>query len=386
MKKMIFISMACSALLIGGCGTGDKAQNASVQQEDWQTIKEMDGREIIAELKQTADESPARDQLAQEQLESPDYINGFFGEPSPELEEDMALQAIEGIVAVDAVEEVYGSHGEFDKEGIRFLENQTDGAAQSGVWIGVKNPDSRLQKVVDILQAKVDAGEILAEPIYIFRSSHTQQDLQEIQDEVAEVLLNMEPERGSFSLSVNTITGIVEVGHDFLTTTEQNELEKQFPDYTFKFRQQSGAVEELCTSAIIPPDQNITETPVEDGGFIMGVSDGSMFVSGGTESATNYTFPEANHLKVGQRVKVEASGEILESYPAQGTAKFVEILPDYKPADAVLSESQAVAKVIKDKTLEYFNFNVINEIRYDAKQKVWVVKVSDDSEMVVEDR
>ena len=386
MKKVIFTFIACSALVISGCGTGDKVQNASVQQEDWQTIKEIDGREIIVELRQTVEESPARDQLAQEQLDSPDYTGGFFGDPSTELEEDMALQAIEGIVALDAVEEVYGSNGEFDKEGIRFLENQTEGAAQSGVWIGVKNPDSRLQKVVDVLQAKVDAGEILAEPIYIFRSSYTQEDLQEIQDEVAEVLLSMKPERGSFSLSVNTITGIVEVGHDFLKSTEQKELEKQFPDYTFKFEQQGSAVEEPAMSAIIHPDQNITETPVEDGGFIMGVSDGSIFVSGGTEGATNYSFPEADHLKVGQRVKVEASGGILESYPAQGTAKFVEILPDYKPADAVLSESQAVAKVIKDKTLEYFNFNVINEIRYDAKQKVWVVKVSDDSEMVVEDR
>ncbi|ARK24095.1 hypothetical protein SporoP37_04965 [Sporosarcina sp. P37] len=385
MKKTIWLFVLGAALLAGGCGTGTKEPSVSSQQGGWQTIKTVDGREIIAELKQTAEESPARDRIAREQIESPDYTGGFFGEPSKELEEDVAMQAIEGPIAIEVVEEVYGSHDAFEKEGVLFLENQTYGDAQSGVWIGVKKPDERLQKVVDLLQKKVDAGEILAAPIYIFRSVYTREDLHAVQDEVAAVLQDLKQKRGTFSLSVSTVTGDVEVGHDFLTAAQQKELEQQFPDYTFHFEQLGSAVEEAGLSAIIRPQKDTTDTPAEVGGYIMAVSDGGIFVSGGTEEAAYYSFDEANDLTVGQRVKVEVSGEMKESYPAQGSAKFVEVLPDYKPADAVLSESQAVALAIKQKKQEYFSFNVINEVRYDKAQKVWIVKVSDGSEVLVED-
>lgn len=386
MKKTTYAVVLCATLLLGGCGTGNESQNGSVQQNDWQTIRKVEGREIIAELKQTVHESPAREKSTLEQLESPDYVGGFYGEPSKQLEEDMAVQAIEGPIAIRAIEKVYGGNEAFEKEGILFLENQRYGAAQSGVWIGVKNPDARVQEVIDLLQPKVDRGEILAEPIYIFRSPHTQHDLYAIQDDVMEVLKGMEQGRGSFSLGVNTITGVVEVGHDFLSVAQQQELEKRFSDYTFHFEQEGNMVAAPGMSAIIHPEKEMTDTPVKEGGFIMDVSDGNLFVSGGTEGATYYSFDEAHLLKVGQRVKVEASGGILESYPAQGAAKFVEILPDYKPADAVLSEAQALAKMIKEKQREYFDFNTITEVRYDEKQKMWLVTASDGSEVQVADR
>ncbi|MDV6379469.1 DUF3221 domain-containing protein [Sporosarcina sp. GW1-11] len=386
MRKTTYAFVLCAVLLVGGCGTGNVSPNGSVQRDDWQTIKKVDGREIIAELKQTVEETPGRDQAVQEQLESPDYIAGFYGEPSTALEEDMALQAIEGPIAIQAVEEVYGGNEAFEKEGVLFLENQMYGATQSGVWIGVKNPDEKVQEVIDWLQPKVDSGDILAEPIYIFRSPHTQQELNTIQDEVATVLKGMNQERGSFSLAVNTITGSVEIGHDFLKAAQQKELEKRFPGYTFHFEQEGNMIAAPGMSAIIHPEKDVTEMPVTDGGFIMDVSDGSIFVSGGTEGATYYSFDEAHLLTIGQRVKVEASGAILESYPAQGGAKFVEILPDYKPADAVLSESQAVAKAVEEKGQEYFNFNEIHEVRYDKKLAAWIVKVDDGSEIKVEDQ
>ncbi|PIC63906.1 hypothetical protein CSV79_09525 [Sporosarcina sp. P13] len=385
MRKTTYAFVLCVTLLLGGCGMGNETQNGSVKQDAWQTIKKVDGREIIAELKQTVEGSPGRDQVAQEQLESPDYIGGFYGEPSLALEEDMAVQAIEGPIAIQAVEEVYGGNEAFEKEGVLFLENQMLGATQSGVWIGVKNPDEKVQEVIDWLQPKVDEGDILAEPIYIFRSPHTHQELNTIQDEVTNVLKGMNQERGSFSLAVDTITGRVEIGHDFLKASQQKELEKKFPNYTFHFEQEGNMVAEPGMSAIIHPEKDMTDTPVTDGGFIMDVSDGSIFVSGGTEGATYYSFDEAHLLTVGQRVKVEASGAILESYPAQGEAKFVEILPDYKPGEAVLSESQAVAKAVKGKGKEYFNFNEIKEVRYDKKRKAWIVKVSDGSEVKVEE-
>ena len=73
-----------------------------------------------------------------------------------------------------------------------FLKIRRNGAEQSGIWIGLKDPDERVQQLLDLLQPKVDAGEILAEPIYIFRSPHTEKELYELQDEVAAALKEMD--------------------------------------------------------------------------------------------------------------------------------------------------------------------------------------------------
>lgn len=89
-------------------------------------------------------------------------------------------------------------------------------------------------------------------------------------------------------------------------------------------------------------------------------------------------------MKVGQRVTVEASGGIKESYPAQGTAKFVEVMPDYKPAGARLSESQVVAQAIEEfhKHSEA-GFLVIKTLSFDEKKKMWVVETFQEDEKVL---
>ena len=55
-----------------------------------------ENRGIIAELEQTVTETPKRDAAAKERTESFEYEEGLYGEPSPELAEEMAIQAIEG--------------------------------------------------------------------------------------------------------------------------------------------------------------------------------------------------------------------------------------------------------------------------------------------------
>lgn len=386
MKNMILMAGITIALLLGGCGTegADRATDTStVKQDSWRVIKTVGGREIIAELKQSVEESPQRDLVAQEQLTSTDYKEGYFGNPSKELEEDMAVQAIEGPFAIDAVEEVYGGNGGFDKEGVLFFENQQDGAAQSGIWIGLIDPDTRLKQVLDILQQKVDAGEILAEPIYIFRSPHTQHELYVQQDKIAKAVDELFDDRGSYSVSVDTISGEISIGHDFLKTEQQQKLEKQFPDYALNFKQEGSMAAEPGQSSVIKPPKFETETPVAEGGYVLETSNGSFLVAGGTEGAVSYSFPEADQLTVGQRVKVEATGALAESYPAQGTAKFVEILPDYRPAGSMLSESQVVEKAIQKNTN---NFIVIEKVRYDAASNVWILTLNDDRELEIEDR
>ena len=389
MKNRVAMTILSAALLLSGCGTeGTDASRGSEAVDDngWKTLKEVSGREIIGELKQTVNESPEREKAAEAQKDTPEYKDGVWGKPTPELAENLAVQAIEGPVALEAVEKIYGN---FEGEGVLFLENQFDGAEQSGVWIGVKEPDERVQQLLDVLQPKVDAGEILARPVYIFRSKHTQKELYALQEEVLDVLKGMERGQGSFSLSANTITGDIEIGHDFLKPEQQKGLEKKFPDHKFIFTQEGNMVAEPGEPSIIWPDEIYTETPFEEGGFLLSIKEGQLFVAGGTEDTIYYSFPEAEELKVGMRVNIESTGMILESYPGKGSAKFVEVLPDYKPVGAVLSESEAVVKALDEFEKSPMDMMLIKGIEYDAKKNVWIFKVLKDREEVtfeVDDR
>ncbi|WOV87832.1 DUF3221 domain-containing protein [Sporosarcina oncorhynchi] len=390
MKRTLLATALGVALIVSGCGTGAGGTTGTdVGEEDgWKTIKTISGREIIAELKQTVKESPEREKLAAEQVDSEDYKGGLFGDPSPELAEDMAVQAIEGPIALEALGKVYGENG-FSEEGVIFFENQRNGAEQSGIWFGVKNPDERLNELLAELQPKVDVGEILAAPIYIFRSAHTEKELNDIQDEVAVALKGMHAKRGSYSLSVDVKSGEIELNHDFLKAEQQKELEEKFPDYTFHFEQDGRLVAEPGDSSIIHPENTFTDIPVNDGGFILSVEAGRIFVAGGNESAIYYSFEEAEKLKVGQRVKVEASGMIMESYPGQGTAKYVEILPDYKPVGAELSESQAFVKAMEKFTAESsgeMDFMVVKEVSFDEKEVKWIFTLDEDRKVEIEDK
>lgn len=371
-----------AALLLGGCGTDASPENVAVEDsvegsvgdsvEEWKTLKTVSGREIIAELKQTAKETPKRDKSAT--IETPPE----FEPPTKELTEDLAVKAIEAPAAIQAVEEVYGEGGISDV-GVLFIELQTRGAEQSGVWIGLKEPDERVQQVLDLLQPKVDAGEILAEPIYFFRSPHTEKELNDLQDEVAVALKGIESEQGSYALYTDIITGEIEVSHDFLMPEQQEELRQQFADLTINFTQNGRMVAAPGESRLILPDQTYTNTPTMEGGFILSVSEGQFLVAGPDETAAFYKFPEADKLKVGQRVKVEASGRMMESYPSQGTAKFVEILPDYKPVNAKLSESEVIVKALEISGERLSNgYIVINEVVFDENEKKWIFELLPD--------
>ncbi|MFC5605042.1 DUF3221 domain-containing protein [Sporosarcina koreensis] len=377
--KNILSTLFIAALLLGGCGTDASPKNAAVEDGEWPTLKKVSGREIIAELQQTVEETPKRDERAT--IETPPGVE----EPSKETVEDLNVKAIEGLAVFEAVEKVYGEGG-IHHEGVIFNEYQTGGADQSGVWIGIKEPDERVQQLLDLLQPQVDAGEILAEAIYIFRSPHTEKELYDQQEEVAEVLKGIESELGSFNLYVNVKTGDIDVTHDFLKPEQQEELRNLFADYTINFEQDGRMVAEPGESTLIAPEQTYTDTPVSEGGFVLAAGDGKIFVAGGTEDPVFYKFPEADKLKVGQRVNVEASGMISKSYPGHGTAKFVEVLPDYKPANAKLSESQAVAKAMDIAGEKLSNgFVLIEEVTFDENEKKWVFKFwPDDGEGTLE--
>lgn len=105
--------------------------------------------------------------------------------------------------------------------------------------------------------------------------------------------------------------------------------------------------------------------------------------------AVFFTYPNAaEELKVGQRVKVEVTGFILHSYPGQGSAKYVEVLPEYKPKNAKLSESEVIEKVIEITKKKSDGWMIIRSIAFDEEKAVWKVEVKQgeqDDEMEIRD-
>lgn len=386
MKKRIgFMLMLSIALLLAACGTA--GENAKLDSEEKAAanlaLKEksnvVNGREIIAELVQTVTETANRDKVVKEQQESGMY-GEIHGDGPEELLEDLAVQAIEAPAVFGAIEKVYGSD-KFRSIGVLFLEN--------GIWIGIKEPDERLDEVLKLLQPQVDAGDILAEPIYFYRSAYTEKDLELLQEEVVEALKPMHAERGSFGISSDIPTGNIEITHDFLKEEQQEELRKQFADYTIHFEQQGRLIAEPGEPTTTYPDQAFTTTPSTEGTYIMQIAEGEMLVvdtmpqdlsaNGGVDDyyeAVHYTYPGAtDDLKVGQRVKVEGTGFIAMTYPGQGGAKYVEVLPEYKPENAKLSESEVVVKVIDRAKKKADGIVIIRFIQFDEQAANWKIGV-----------
>ncbi|WP_243298017.1 hypothetical protein [Bacillus litorisediminis] len=71
----------------------------------------------------------------------------------------------------------------------------------------------------------------------------------------------------------------------------------------------------------------------------------------------------------------------MESYPGQGTALYVEVLPEYKPDGADLSESEVVQVVIqKAKENGIEGTIAIRELTYDSKTDAWKVSIKQNDE------
>lgn len=407
-KQLLFTSFLMLSLLLAGCGTGDGIVNAdnknsgstTVKSEvkEWSTIKVLSGRNIIAELKQSTTEPKIRNEAFKKVKESEELIQGLLGELTPELEVDMGVQGIEAQVAFKAIEEVYGQEG-LSSEGVVFFENLTDGAEQSVLWIGIKEPDERLNQFVEILQKKVDAGEILAKHIYIFKSSFTEKENYVLNDKVSVVVKDIAkshptPDRLSYSISVDTLTGTVEIAHDFLTEIQKEDIQKQFPEQKFEFTQEGRMIAEPGESDITYPTEPTTNKPSKEGAYVISVSEKGMLIveanprdfsaTGGISefySAIHYNYPGADRkLEVGQRIIVEASGPLMESYPAQGAAKYVEVLSTYKPENADLTEAEIVRAAIEKSGTKSGWVVPIRNVSYDETKDNWSVEFAPEQE------
>lgn len=382
MKTLFKPFVIISILLIAGCGTSEENHTAKLGQGTEVETKKSE-REIITELKQTTTETPERDRAKEEIMDLPEFKDGLHGKQTDKLLERLTIQQVEGEAALAAVDKVYGLEV-FGKEGILFYGDEEN----LGFWIGIKTPDDRLDQLVSILQEEVDQGKILAKYIHLFKSDFTEAEQRSLTDQVAKalkeyVVQHYNPDAVSYSASVDTLTGNIEIGHNFLEKEQMEQLKEKFADHHVVFVQEGRMVPKEGEPDVIYSDEEFTDQPINEGSIIVSVEKDRFLTDW-----TYYEFDGAGKkLEAGQRVIVASSGPILESLPAKGRASFVEILPDYKPKGADLSESQVAIKAIEvAEKKSKFAPNIL-EITYNAERDEWTVSITheEDQELTIKD-
>ncbi|OXS77478.1 DUF3221 domain-containing protein [Domibacillus enclensis] len=390
MKKILLLLAA--AVILAGCGEGTSSVPEKPEKKE-QTAEQE--KNFFVTLEQTTDDPALRNAAYEEALKSETLTGGYLGEITPELEEDFGVQSIEFYTVTEAIQSIYG---DFHDDGILYLKNSADGAEEPGVWVGIKNPDERADELARRLQVYVDEGKIVAKYIHLFVSEYSDQDNQDLMYEVSKAIKPMrdampEPDRVANSISVDTITRTIEIGHDFLTEEQMKKLKNQFNEYEIAFVQEGRMLPLPGEPDVEYPDEPVTNERTNEGSWVMDVSADSMLIvsavskdfseNGGDSEyygATYFSFPNAEEkLKIGQRVIVEASGPIMESYPGQGSAKFVTVLPAYQPDGAELTEEEVVRKAL-EKRGDTGHIEGIRHILFDKETGEWTVTFVDSME------
>lgn len=358
MRISSILACCLCLFLLASCGQSLEGEQGNLAGEE-KIMK--NGLPIIAQLSPSTSPTATRDAKVEEIAAREDVQSGMFGKPIEKAVDSLAVQEIEGEAVDAAIQEVYGA---IAKYGVIFSDSDEEGKS---VWIGVKEPDERLDQLVSALQKKVDHGEILAERIVFFQCDKTQVEQYALMDEVGAVLQKQYGGKGSYSVTVNVVTNVVEITHDFLTEDQMNQIEKQFSKEVFSFEQEGRLVAGVGEQSITYSEET-TETPFDEGEIIVAVDNQSILASSG--SLTFYKTPEVPHkLEVGQRVQIEITGGVLESYPAQAGAKYIEVLPEYVPDNAKLTEREVVKKAIEMVGEPL----AIQSIQYDAERDEWKI-------------
>ena len=237
----LFLS-GCSGEDTGGGGKGE-AERAAVERADIskekgeEEPKTISGRELLFEFKQTAKETPIRDEKAEETIKNSKDIMEQLGGETPEVKEQIAVQGIEGAAVISAIEEVYGSTMDFDEYGVLFFTDKTNGDKENAIWAGFKKPDEKTEKLRKLLQKQIDEGKILAKYIHFFKSPYTAADAYALQDQVGislNKLLEKSGEDSTYALSVDIITGEINLQHDDISDAVIEQLKAQYPDQKFQ--------------------------------------------------------------------------------------------------------------------------------------------------------
>src|SRR5690606_19115704 len=116
MKKLTYGIVIGTTLLLTGCGTsvGEEGGQSTIVEDEWKSLKTVNGYEIIAELEQTAEETLARDEAAKRIIDS-------AGDETRQEVEETVIQIIEAEAVVQGLEDVYDNLSKFGKRGILFM-------------------------------------------------------------------------------------------------------------------------------------------------------------------------------------------------------------------------------------------------------------------------
>ncbi|MTD31334.1 DUF3221 domain-containing protein [Planomicrobium sp. YIM 101495] len=379
--KRVMMTIGLASML-AACGTAEQPSDPPASGGEESVEKNIvSGREIIASLEQTATDTTKRDEQATAVKEDETFKDGYMGEPTEELAEDIAVQNIEGFAATTALEEVYGGYEGVNEAGIVFYENQASGADQSGIWFGVKELDERLDEWLAILQKKVDAGEILAEPIYVFQSEHSQKDLEDWSYRASKKLRPMQeanhrPDIANYGIAADTITGALRIEHNFMSEEQQEEFKAAFPDQEVTFEVYGEMVPAPGEPDVHYPEPAIVAELPEEGLYITEMQEEGILVG-----STNFYFADADEkLEVGQRVNVESTGMIATSDPGQGTAIVVRVLPAYQPEGAERTDAEVIRQALETSPGEEMRYYTINRVEYDAASGEWLIELNQDGE------
>jgi len=98
--------------------------------------------------------------------------------------------------------------------------------------------------------------------------------------------------------------------------------------------------------------------------------------SGGMENVYSAVWfsNSPSDVEVGQKVEVW-SGEILTSYPGQGKAERVSIIPAKPPEGAALSEKEVIQKTLSSKVLADLAVPAVKEVIFDRSLSFWTVTI-----------
>lgn len=371
-KTAILLTLA---LCLAGCQAQRADQPKSNESPPETKHVSSQEKNVIAKLQQTTEHTALRDAAYEKVKKSDTLTGGYFGENTPELQEDMGVQSIEAEAVMGVINALYGNFYDY---GIIYGKNRMSGDEEPGFWVGIKNPDKRADELVHRLQKQVDEGKILAKYIHLFESEYSEKDNEVLLYNVSKAIKPMreampEPDRVTLGMNVDTVTRTVEIEHDFLTKKQRSELASQFSGYQLAFTQ-SGRMLPLPDGKNVEyPKKAVTDKPSTKGSWVMSVSPENFLVD-----AVYYTFPNADQkIKIGQRILVESSGYILESFPGQGSAKFVTVLPAYKPKTANLTDEEALRQALLSPELNKRTVYTVERVAYDWAADKWTISFLD---------
>ena len=120
-------------------------------------------------------------------------------------------------------------------------------------------------------------------------------------------------------------------------------------------------------------------------GYAMDAEDGRMLVveaipensrgEGGVDAAHISNVPSS--IEVGQKVQVWFDGPVAESYPLQGKAGRVEVVPAPQPGGANRSEAEVLKDILTSGEIDPGRLMAVRSIVFDGETSVWRIELYD---------